>query len=54
MLIEDHVKRVEAQKRIAQIKPKRMFFFGPETAQTTTPIYASQNHNTFNQLFKFR
>jgi alanyl-tRNA synthetase len=55
MLIEEHIKRIEAQKRIAQIKSKKMFFFGgdgPPGPQRT--IYSSQNQQQFNQLFKFK
>ena len=49
MLIEQHIKRIQAQKRIAQIKPKQMFF---GAAGTPMPIYTSQNST--NQLFKFK
>jgi len=49
MLIEDHIKRIQAQKRIAQIKPRKMFF-GANVSQM--PIYASQN--SLNHLFKFK
>jgi hypothetical protein len=51
MLIEQHIKRIQAQKRIAQIKPKQMFF---GAAGTPMPIYTSQNQNSTNQLFKFK
>jgi hypothetical protein len=50
MLIEEHNKRIQAQKRIALIKPKKMFF---STEGSQVPIYASQNHHTLNKLFKF-
>ena len=51
MLIEEHIKRIQAQKRIAIIKPKKMFFGAENSSQV--PIYASQNHHTLNKLFKF-
>lgn len=49
MLIEDHIKRIQAQKRIALVKPKKMFF---GAAGTPMPIYTSQN--AMNHLFKFK
>ena len=51
MLLEDYKKKVELQRRLAQIKPKKMFFFGPQQ-NTSTSIQASQPHTTFNQFFK--
>jgi len=53
MLIEDHNNRIDAQKRLAQVKSKKMFFFGPEGVDHRT-IGASQNHQTFNKLFHFK
>lgn len=53
MLIEDHNNRIDAQKRLAQVKSKKMFFFGPEGVDHRT-IGASQNHQTFNKLFQFK
>jgi len=53
MLIEDHNNRIDAQKRLAQVKSKKMFFFGPEGTDHRT-IGASQNHQTFNKLFQFK
>jgi len=50
MVIEEHNKRVELQRRLAQIKPKTMFFFGSQNSQQT--IQSSQTHTTFNQFFK--
>jgi hypothetical protein len=49
MLIEQHVRQVQAQTRIAQIKPKKMFF---GANGTPTTIYASQP--SMHSLFKFR
>jgi FtsZ-interacting cell division protein ZipA len=53
MLIEDHNNRIDAQKRLAQVKSKKMFFFGPEGVDHRS-IGASQNHQTFNKLFHFK
>jgi hypothetical protein len=49
MLIEQHIKRIQAQKRIALVKPKKMFF---GAVGTPMPIYTSQN--SMNRLFKFK
>jgi hypothetical protein len=49
MLIEQHIKRIQAQKRIALVKPKKMFF---GAVGTPMPIYTSQN--AMNRLFKFK
>jgi hypothetical protein len=49
MLIEDYIKRQQAQRRIAQIKPKKLLFH-------TNNINISQNPNQMprdmNKLFK--
>ncbi len=51
LLIEENIKRVLAQKRLEQIKSRKMFFnmTGPQI-----PIYASQNQVSLNKLFKFK
>jgi hypothetical protein len=51
MLIEEHNKKIELQKRLAMIKPKKMFF-AASNHDTSIPIYTSQN--TMNRLFKFK
>lgn len=53
MLIEDHNNRIDAQKRLAQVKSKKMFFFGPEGSDHRN-ISASQNKEPFNKLFQFK
>lgn len=53
MLIEDHNNRIDAQRRLAQVKSKKMFFFGPEGVDHRT-IGASQNQQPFNKLFQFK
>ena len=52
MLIDEHNKRVELQKRLAIIKPKKMFFATSSEPSTPISIYTSQN--TMNHLFKFK
>jgi hypothetical protein len=51
MLIEENIKRVLAQKRLEQVKSRKMFFnaTGPQI-----PIYTSQNQPLLNKLFKFK
>lgn len=46
MVIEDHIKRVEAQKRIQQIKSKKMFF------SQNMPSRVSQKVGSMNQFFR--
>ena len=55
MLIEEHVKRVQAQKRLAQIKPKKMLF-AAGGGMDAPPIHFSpqQRQNSLNKLFRFR
>lgn len=49
MLLEERQKKIQAQKRIAEIKPKKMLF---GAGGTTAPIYTSQPN--LNHLFKFK
>lgn len=49
MLLEEKQQKIQAQKRIAEIKPKKMLF---GAGGTTAPIYTSQPN--LNHLFKFK
>jgi hypothetical protein len=55
MLIEQHVKRVQAQKRIAQIKPKKMLF-GVGSGMDAPPIYTAplQQQHSLNKMFRLK
>jgi hypothetical protein len=51
MVIEDLIKRRLAQKRVAQIKSKKLSFTNNNNNNNNQPIYATKNN--LNHLFRF-
>ena len=50
-IIVDHIERIKARQRIAQIKPKQMMFSNNNTM--IQHIQTSQNNSQMNKLFRF-
>jgi hypothetical protein len=49
MLLEDHIKRIQAKRRIDMIKPKKLLF-----SRNSNPVINMSQPTNLNKLFNFQ